>query len=482
MNYETVIGLEVHAQLLTESKMFCGCSTEYASKPPNTHVCPVCLGMPGVLPVINRQAVEYTMMTALALNCSITRNTSFDRKNYIYPDLMKGYQISQDYAPIGYDGWLTIDVDGQEKRIGIDNIHLEEDTARLMHRSSSSGDYSLVDINRSGTPLMEIVCQPDLRSPEEARQYLMQLRSILQYLGVSTGNMEEGSFRCDANVSVRPEGSTELGTKVEVKNLNSFKAVYLAMEYEVKRQTKAAAEGKKLVQETRGWVEDKGRTASQRSKEYAHDYRYFPEPDLPPLTISDEWMAEVKTRLPELPEQKRHRFMSEYSLPNYDAALLTGSKAMADYYEAASRVKKDVTPKEVSNWILGEVSRIVNAQSINIDEFKAKVSPDNLAVLIQSSHGTINAATAKSVLEEMYNSGKNAKEIIEERGLSQISDTAELEKIASEVINSNAQPVADYRAGKETALKFLVGQVMKATRGQANPQLVSEVLKKALDG
>jgi aspartyl-tRNA(Asn)/glutamyl-tRNA(Gln) amidotransferase subunit B len=482
MNYETVIGLEVHAQLLTESKMFCGCSTEYASKPPNTHVCPVCLGMPGVLPVINRQAVEYTMMTALALNCSITRNTSFDRKNYIYPDLMKGYQISQDYATIGRDGWLTIDVDGQEKRIGIDNIHLEEDTARLMHRSSSSGDYSLVDINRSGTPLMEIVCQPDLRSPEEARQYLMQLRSILQYLGVSTGNMEEGSFRCDANISVRPEGSTELGTKVEVKNLNSFKAVYLAMEYEVKRQTRAASEGKKLVQETRGWVEDKGRTASQRSKEYAHDYRYFPEPDLPPLTISDEWIAEVKARLPELPEQKRHRFISEYSLPDYDAALLTGSKAMADYYEAASRVNQEVTPKEVSNWILGEVSRIVNAQSIDIDEFKAKVSPDNLAGLIQSSHGTINAATAKSVLDEMFNSGKTAKEIIEERGLSQISDTAELEKIASEVINSNTQPVADYRAGKETALKFLVGQVMKATRGQANPQLVNEVLKKALDG
>jgi aspartyl-tRNA(Asn)/glutamyl-tRNA(Gln) amidotransferase subunit B len=480
MKYETVIGLEVHAQLLTKSKMFCGCSADYASTPPNTHVCPVCLGMPGVLPVINRQAVEFTMMTALALNCSISENTSFDRKNYIYPDLMKGYQISQSYAPIGYNGCLTIDINGQEKKIGIDNIHLEEDTARLLHRSSPGGDYSLVDINRAGTPLMEIVCEPDLRSPEEARQYLMQLRSILQYLGVSTGNMEEGSFRCDANISIRPEGSAELGTKVEVKNMNSFKAVYLAMEYEVKRQTKAADEGKKLVQETRGWVEDKGKTVSQRSKEYAHDYRYFPEPDLPPLTISREWVEEVRAKLPELPEERRNRFMSEYDLPQYDADFLTGSKAMADYFEES--VGKDVTPKEVSNWLLAEVTRITNAGNIDIGAFREKVTPDRLAGLILSSHQTINTATAKSVLEEMFTTGKTADEIIAERGLSQISDTQELEKIVSEVINSNAQPVADFRAGKETAFKFLVGQVMRATRGQANPQLVNEVLKKKLAG
>ena len=480
MNYETVIGLEVHAQLLTKSKMFCGCGTDYANKPPNTHVCPVCLGMPGVLPVINRQAVEYTMMTALALNCSITEDTSFDRKNYIYPDLMKGYQISQNYAPIGYDGCLTIDVDGQEKKIGIDNIHLEEDTARLMHRSSPGGDYSLVDINRAGTPLMEIVCQPDLRSPEEARQYLMQLRSILQYLGVSTGNMEEGSFRCDANISIRPEGSTELGTKAEVKNLNSFKAVFLAMEYEVKRQSKAIDEGKKLVQETRGWVEDKGKTVSQRSKEFAHDYRYFPEPDLPHLTISREWVEEVRAKLPELPEERRNRFMSEYGLSAASSTQITSTKDMADYFE--ERSSKDPIPKEFSNWILGEVNRIINANDIDIKIFGKKVPPDRLAELIESSHQTINTATAKSVLEDMFTTGKSAGKIIEERGLSQISDTAELEKIVSEVINSNAQPVADYRAGKETALKFLVGQVMKATRGQANPQLVNEVLKKALDG
>ncbi len=478
MKYETVIGLEVHAQLLTRSKMFCGCSADYASTPPNTHVCPVCMGMPGVLPVINRQAVEYTMMTALVLNCSISEITKFDRKNYIYPDLMKGYQISQSYASIGYNGCLTIDVNGQEKKIGIDNVHLEEDTARLLHRSSPGGDYSLVDINRAGTPLMEIVCDPDLRSPEEARQYLMQLRSILQYLGVSTGNMEEGSFRCDANISIRPEGSTELGTKVEVKNLNSFKAVYLAMEYEVKRQSKASSEGKKLVQETRGWVEDKGKTISQRSKEYAHDYRYFPEPDLPPLTISREWVEEVRAKLPELPEGRRNRFMSEYGLPKYDADLLTGSKAMADYFEEGT--SKDINPKEVSNWLLGEVTRIINANNIDIDVFRDKVTPNRLAGLIVSSHQTINTATAKSVLEDMFNTGKTADEIITERGLSQISDTQELEKIVSEVINSNAHPVADFRAGKETALKFLVGQVMRATKGQANPQLVNEVLKKKL--
>ena len=478
MKYETVIGLEVHAQLLTRSKMFCGCSADYASTPPNTHVCPVCMGMPGVLPVINRQAVEYTMMTALALNCSISEITKFDRKNYIYPDLMKGYQISQSYASIGYHGCLTIGVNGQEKKIGIDNVHLEEDTARLLHRSSPGGDYSLVDINRAGTPLMEIVGEPDLRSPEEARQYLMQLRSILQYLGVSTGNMEEGSFRCDANISVRPEGSTELGAKVEVKNMNSFKAVYLAMEYEVKRQTKAADEGKKLVQETRGWVEEKGKTVSQRTKEYAHDYRYFPEPDLPPLTISREWVEEVRARLPELPEEKRNRFMSEYGLPKYDADLLTSSKAMADYFEEAA--SKDITPKEVSNWLLGEVARIINANNIDIDVFNEKVTPDRLAELIVSSHQTVNTATAKSVLEDMFTTGKTADEIITGRGLGQISDTQELEKIVSEVINSNAQPVADFRAGKEAALKFLVGQVMRATKGQANPQVVNEVLKKKL--
>jgi aspartyl-tRNA(Asn)/glutamyl-tRNA(Gln) amidotransferase subunit B len=480
MEYETVIGLEVHAQLLTKSKMYCSCSADYANAPPNTHVCPVCLGMPGVLPVINKQAVEYTIMTAIALNCPVTDYTRFDRKNYPYPDLMKGYQISQAYAPISKKGYINIEVDGTTKRIGINHIHLEEDVAKLLHRNVGGEDCSLVDVNRSGVPLMEIVSEPDLRSAEEARQYLIKLHSILQYLGISTGNMEEGAFRCDANISIRPAGNSELGPKVEVKNLNSFKAVFLAMGYEAKRQRKAINEGKKLVQETRGWVEDGGKTVTQRTKEYAHDYRYFPEPDLPPIAISRGWVEEVRKKLPEMPEARRDRFMKEYNLPKYDADLLTGSKAMADYFEEGVKADNKVSPKEVANWLLGEVSRIINAEGIDIEAFRKKVGPDKLSSLISSSHGEINAATAKSVLEEMFNSGRSAAEIIQQRGLSQISDTGELEKMVSEVIKSNVQPVADYKAGKETALKFLVGQVMRASKGQANPQLVNEVLKKKL--
>jgi len=488
VNFETIIGLEVHAQLLTRSKMFCRCSADYASAPPNTHVCPVCLGMPGVLPVINRQAAEYTIMTALALNCTIAEYTKFDRKNYPYPDLMKGYQISQYDAPIGQHGWLTIEVDGEKKEIGITRVHLEEDVAKLLHRTSPEGeDYSLVDVNRSGVPLMEVVGEPDLRSPEEARQYLIKLRSILQYLGVSTGNMEEGSFRCDANISLRPENSQEFTAKVEVKNMNSFKAVYLAMEYEAQRQRKAAAEGKRLIQETRGWVEAKGKTVSQRSKEYAHDYRYFPEPDLPPLLISREWVAEVRAKLPELPELKRDRFMTEYGLPLYDASLLTGSRAMADYFEESTKTEEyaklpqDKAAKEVSNWLLGEVSRIMNARNIDINEFRKKVSPERLVQLVASTYdGVVSITGAKPVFEEMSSTGMSADQIITQQGLGQISDTRQLEETVMEVINSNVQPVADYRAGKETALKFLVGQVMRATGGRANPKLVNEVLKQKL--
>ncbi len=488
MNFETIIGLEVHAQLLTRSKMYCRCSADYASAPPNTHVCPVCLGMPGVLPVINKQAVEYTIMTALALNCTISEYTKFDRKNYPYPDLMKGYQISQYDAPIGCGGRLTIEVDGQKRKVGITRVHLEEDVAKLLHRTSPDGeDYSLVDVNRSGVPLMEVVGEPDLRSPEEARQYLIKLRSIVQYLGVSTGNMEEGSFRCDANISIRPEGNPESLAKVEVKNMNSFRAVYQAMGYEAKRQRKAVAEGKRLVQETRGWVEEKGKTVSQRSKEYAHDYRYFPEPDLPPLVISREWVEEIKARLPELPEDRRDRFVAEYGLPLYDANLLTSSREMADYFEESARagafqkLPEDKAAKEVSNWLLGEVSHIMNAGNIDINGFREKVSPEQLVGLsVLTSQAAINTATAKVVLEEMFHTGKNADEIITRRGLSQISDTGQLEGTVIEVINSNAQAVADFKSGKEPALKFLVGQVMKATKGRANPALVNEILKKKL--
>jgi len=482
MNFETIIGLEVHAQLLTRSKMYCPCSAAYASAPPNTHVCPVCLGMPGVLPVINRQAVEYTIMTALALNCTISEYTKFDRKNYPYPDLMKGYQISQFDAPIGHDGWLTIEVNDEKKKVGITRVHLEEDVAKLLHRSAADGeDYSLVDVNRSGVPLMEVVGEPDLRSPEEARQYLIKLRSILRYLGVSTGNMEEGSFRCDANISIRPENSTDFMTKVEVKNLNSFKAVYQALEYEAERQRQAAAEGKKLHQETRGWVEDKSKTVAQRSKEYAHDYRYFPEPDLPPLSISREWVEATKAKLTELPEARRDRFMAEYGLPLYDANLLTSSKEMADYFEDCPRVNKEVPPKEVSNWLLGEASGFMNANGIEITEFSKKVSPQRLTDLImRTDSGEINMATAKSVLGQMFLTDSDAADIISEKGLSQISDNREIEEAVNQVIGANAQPVADFMSGKEQALKFLVGQVMRVTKGRANPALVNEILKKKL--
>ncbi|HEY79009.1 MAG TPA: Asp-tRNA(Asn)/Glu-tRNA(Gln) amidotransferase subunit GatB [Dehalococcoidia bacterium] len=483
MNYETVIGLEVHAQLLTRSKMFCRCSADYAGAAPNTHVCPVCLGMPGVLPVINRQAIKYTIMTALALNCTIPGYTKFDRKNYPYPDLMKGYQISQYDAPIGQGGYLTLEIDGKPKRVGITRVHLEEDVAKLLHRTAAGdGSYSLVDVNRSGVPLMEIVGEPDISSAEEARQYLVKLHGILQYLGVSTGNMEEGSFRCDANISIRPEGSTETLAKVEVKNMNSFRAVYRALEYEAKRQRQRAEEGKRLVQETRGWVEEAGKTVSQRSKEYAHDYRYFPEPDLPPLVLSKEWVEEIRSQLPELPDARRERFISEYKLPLYDAGLLVASNAMAEYFEDVLKVNDQLSAKEVSKWILGEVSRIMNADNIEIEQYRERVGPERLSKLIQiTQSNTINVATAKSVLEEIYQTGKEPDEIIKERGLSQISDN---EVIAAEVIraiDNNSQAVADYKAGKATALKFLVGQVMKATRGRANPNLVNELLKKRLE-
>jgi aspartyl-tRNA(Asn)/glutamyl-tRNA(Gln) amidotransferase subunit B len=484
MEYETIIGLEVHAQLLTRSKMYCRCSSDYASAPPNTHVCPVCMGMPGVLPTLNKQAIEYVMMTALALNCGVSVYSKFDRKNYPYPDLMKGYQISQFDAPIGGKGWLNIEVDGVKKKAGITRVHLEEDVAKMIHHSRELGEgYSLVDVNRAGVPLMEIVGEPDLRSPEEARQYLIKLRSILQYLGVSTGNMEEGSFRCDANISIRPVNTTELMPKVEVKNMNSFRAVFRALEYEAKRQRLLADQDKKPLQETRGWVEEEGKTVSQRSKEYAHDYRYFPEPDLPPLNIDRAWVDRVQVLLPELPETRRDRFMSQYGLPLYDANLLTESRASAEYYEECLK-QGDSSParaKTVSNWMLGEFTRLLNAS--NSDIASVKVNPLELNNLIDAvQKGNINNTSAKSVFEEMFKTGKSAAEIIKQQGLSQITDTREIENAIEQVIAANPQPVADYRAGKTQAVKFLVGQVMKATRGRANANQVQELLLKKIEG
>ena len=489
MDYEVIIGLEVHAQLLTKSKMFCSCSSDYASAPPNTHVCPICLGMPGVLPTMNQKAIEYTVMTALALNCTIAEHAKFDRKNYPYPDLMKGYQISQYDAPMSNNGWLLIESDGTKTKIGITRVHLEEDVAKLAHCNSPEGEtYSLVDVNRSGVPLMEIVSEPDITSPEEAREYLVKLRSILQYLGVSTGNMEEGSFRCDANISIRPRGTTEYLSKVEVKNMNSFKAVYRALEYEAKRQQEVLEKGGRLEQETRGWVEAKGATVSQRSKEYAHDYRYFPEPDLPPLVFSNKWVEEIRSRLPELPDARRDRLMSQYSLPLYDASLLVDSKAMANYFEECLKLMMSSNgadlprkAKTVSNWLLGDFSRLLNATNSSIE--KTRVSPRHLAEMLElTDKGVLGGPAAKAVFEEMFNSGKSAADIVAEKGLSQISSSEEIEKIAAEVIAGNAQAVSDYRAGKQQALAFLIGQMMKATKGRANPATAKEALLHKLGG
>ncbi len=477
MDYEIVIGLEVHAQLLTKSKMFCPCSADYVNAPPNTHVCPICLGMPGVLPVINKTAVEYTIMTALALNCSIPEYTKFDRKNYCYPDLMKGYQISQYDAPIGKQGWLIIDSNGAKKKVNITRVHLEEDVAKLWHR----GSYSLIDVNRSGVPLMEVVGEPEISSPEEARDYLIKLRSILRYLGVSTGNMEEGSFRCDANISIRPVGSKEMLSKIEVKNMNSFKAVYQAMEYEYRRQREVLESGGELVQETRGWIDEKCITVSQRSKEYADDYRYFPEPDLPPLVFDTAWIEEIRARLPELPEARRERFMAQYSLPLYDASILTNSKALADYFESCVKLMDNSKVKMISNWLLGDFSRWLNATNTDIEN--TKVSPERLAEMLDMvDKGIISGPATKAVFEEMFYSGKSANTIVAEKGLSQISDIDELKKVVKQVIANNKKAVSDYNAGKQQALAFITGQVMKATRGRANPSLVREILIQELGG
>ena len=485
--YESVIGLEVHAQLLTRSKMFCSCRADYQGADPNTTVCPVCLGMPGVLPVINQRAVEFVIMTGLALNCTINRETKFDRKNYPYPDLMKGYQISQFDQPLASDGWMMIRVDGEEKRAGITRVHLEEDVAKLFHRADASGEaYSLLDVNRAGVPLMEVVGEPDLRSPEEARQYLITLRAILQYLGVSTCNMEEGSFRCDANISIRLRGDEEYGVKVEVKNMNSFRSVYRALEYEFERQVRLVEEGGHIVQETRGWVDDTGVTTSQRSKEYAHDYRFFPEPDLPPLVVTPQWVDDLRVGLPELPRTRSDRYVTQFGLPQYDADLLTASKATADFFELVIAVgdRQDDAlqqrAKIAGNWMLGNVARLLNASGQEVGE--SPLQPEHLASLLDLlDAGTLSTTLAKSVLEGTFATGKPPADVVKEQGVSQIKDTASIEPVVTEAIAANNDAVADYLKGKDTAIRFLVGQVMKLTRGQANPEMVALVLKEKLD-
>ena len=480
-DYEVVIGLEVHAQLLTKSKMFCSCSTDYANAAPNTHVCPICMGMPGVLPVINQEAVAYTIMTALALNCTIPEYSKFDRKNYPYPDLMKGYQISQYDIPLSRNGYLTIEYEGQQRRIGITRVHLEEDTARLLHHEG----YSLVDVNRSGTPLMEIVSEPDMRSPLEARLYMQKLREILVYLGVSSGRMEEGSLRCDANISVRPVGQKELGVKTEIKNMNSFRAVERALAYEAQRQIAMLRAGEPIHQETRGWVETRGITVAQRSKEQAHDYRYFPEPDLPPLIISREWVEELRAKLPELPDARRARFVAEYGISEQDANIMTEDKALGDYFEQVMAVsqgkERKARARAASNWLLSELVRLLKAGGLTIEE--SPLSPAALANLLDLLESErITGKQGKEILEEAFASGEMPEAIVARKGIKPpISDLGQLEQIVEEIIAKNAKIVSDYRSGKTNALQALVGQVMKQTRGQAKADMVQKLLRAKLD-
>ena len=487
MEYETVIGLEVHVQLKTSSKMFCSCPADYQSAPPNSTVCPVCLGLPGALPVINRKAVDYTIMTGLALNCEIPEHTKFDRKNYPYPDLMKGYQISQYDLPLAVKGCLEILVNGDRKTVGIERVHLEEDVAKLQHVSNESGvNYSLVDVNRSGQALMEIVSMPDMRSPDEALAYLSSIHSIVQYLGVSTANMQDGSFRCDANVSVRPFGAPEFGTRTEVKNMNSYRAVFQALNYEVERQCNLLEQGDRVVQETRGWVEERNITVSQRSKEYAHDYRYFPEPDLPPLIVDSKWVERIKSLIPELGHNRKLRFMSEFALSDYDADLLTLSKDTADYFEEVlnlySTAAVDISNvhKMVSNWILGDLTRLLNLSSLSI--YESKVSPGKLVQLITLiSTGSLSASLGKTVLEECFESGDDPDNIVAANGYVQINDVTVMEQAVSDVIDQNPKAVADYLDGNESAARFLMGQIMKLTQGQANPDVANQLILARLE-
>lgn len=471
--YEAVIGLEVHAQMLTDTKIFCGCSTRFGSEP-NTQTCPVCIGMPGVLPVLNKKVVEFAIKTGLAMNCKISPYSRFARKNYFYPDLPKGYQISQYELPICEGGYIEITVDGVSKRIGITRIHMEEDAGKNIHEG---GPYSLVDLNRAGVPLMEIVSEPDIRSPKEAAEYMKKLRTILRYLGVCDGNMEQGSLRCDANVSIRPVGQKEYGTRTEVKNINSFKFVEKALEYEIKRQIRVVEEGGKVIQETRLWDSNKGVTESMRGKEEAHDYRYFPEPDLVPVAVIQEWIDEISSKLPELPDTKRQRFISEYCIPEYDAEFLTSERAIAEWFEDA--VKAGGQPKAISNWMMGDLMRMLNEENKPIEECQLK--PEQLTGMLKLiDSGTISGKIAKTVFEEMFKSGKWADEIVREKGLIQISDKGEIEKAIDDILLKSQKEVERYKAGDEKLLGFFVGQIMKATRGKANPQIVNEILKRKL--
>lgn len=474
MSYEVVIGVEVHAQLRTKSKMFCGCGTTFGLSA-NSQTCPVCLGLPGTLPVINQAAVEMAVRAGLALNCTIAAYNRFARKNYFYPDLPKGYQISQYESPICEHGWIDIAVGERTKRVRIRRAHLEEDAGKNVHETGTHG--SRVDLNRAGTPLLEIVTEPDMCSAEEVVAYLKGLRDILMYLDVCDGNMDEGSFRCEPNLSLRPVGQKEFGTKVELKNINSFKFVKDALEYEIKRQTKVLNEGGKISQETRLWNLERGETAVMRSKEEAHDYRYFPDPDLVPLKLEREWIEAFQSSLPELPATRIARFASDYGLPEYDAGVLTASKGIADYFEAC--VALFPQPKTVSNWVMGELTRELNASGADVSA--SPVSPERLVSLLRMvDKGTISLKVAREIFPELYASGKTPEQIVQAQGLTQVSDEGALDKIIEEILAKNPAQVAQFKEGKQQVLGFLVGQVMKASGGKANPGKVNELLKRKL--
>jgi aspartyl-tRNA(Asn)/glutamyl-tRNA(Gln) amidotransferase subunit B len=479
VKYEPVIGLEVHAQLLTRSKIFCGCSTAFGEEP-NTQTCPVCTGQPGSLPVVNRKAVEFAIKLGLATSCRIAPYSLFARKNYFYPDLPKGYQISMYEYPLAEDGFVEIMLEGQKKRIHLIRIHMEEDAGKLKHgETAETASFSYVDFNRTGVPLVEIVSAPDIRSPLEAGEYLRELRAILQYLEICTGDMEKGTFRCDANVSVRPEGQKEFGTRTELKNMNSFRHVEKALEYEIKRQIALLEDGEKVVQETRLWDVDQGITISMRGKEEAHDYRYFPDPDLVPLRVEEKWVEEIRQSLPELPIEKKERFVREFGIPEYDAKIITLTKPSSVYYEDTLKLFDE--PKTVSNWMMGELLRELKRDEREIDQ--CPVTPQHLAEMLSMiKEGTISGKIAKDVFEEMYRTGERPGKIVRDKGWVQILDEGEIEKAVAKAMDSNPQQVEDYRKGKEKLFGFFVGEVMKQTKGKANPKLVNDLLKKKLKG
>jgi aspartyl-tRNA(Asn)/glutamyl-tRNA(Gln) amidotransferase subunit B len=476
MDFEPVIGLEVHAQLKTKSKIFCGCSTAFGA-PPNTNTCQVCLGMPGVLPVLNKKVVEFSMKMALATHCTITSPNRFARKNYFYPDLPKGYQISQFELPIAEHGWLEIEDDGRKKRIGITRIHMEEDAGKLVHDEREPKSY--VDLNRTGVPLMEIVSEPDIRSPEEATAYLKKLHAILRYLDICDGNMQEGSFRCDANISLRPVGQEEFGTRTELKNMNSFRNVQRALEYEIRRQRDVLLDGGNVVQETLLWDADRNVTNSMRGKEEAHDYRYFPDPDLIPVVIDEDWIEETRKTLPELPDERRQRFVSAFGLSEYDAEVLTSSKDFADYFEAALKVYPQA--KKLGNWMMTELMRELKGED-SIDISGCPIPPENLGGLLNMvDKGTISGKIAKSVFTDMLATGKDAETLVKEKNLVQVSDEGELLAIVREIIAANPGQAADYRAGKTKLMGYFVGQLMQKTKGRANPKLANQLFSQELD-